>query len=442
MLQKVFTVSQKIAAGYLLIALFSLVALGYALTSLHRQTVRGRQIVTVEFRAANLLRDLRQTILAQERLEKQLLILRDPDLHNLVENRRQEFQANWQDLAPLPLPATDIDLPNLVHGYQAAEKRCGTLSRNGRWKEAAACTRATGDPARRSLLKALETLSSRQEAAFDQALTAFSEDSSRAYRVTLFLVLAGLLLSAPVAMTVILGIHRSTRALVQAAQEIARGSFDCRVEFRGNDEFTLLGREFCEMGRKLKELEERSLDANPLTRLPGNRVIDQEVELRIAREEAFAHLYIDLDNFKAYGDRYGYKEGSNVIAEVGDLIRRVLRVHGSDHDFVGHIGGDDYVVLTDEERAEGIAREMVAEFDQLVPQFYSAEDRQAGCFVARDRFGVERTFPLMTISIAIVCSRCFATPTPVAIGRECAKMKEHLKELPGSNFLLNRRTFA
>jgi len=434
-----FTVSQKIAAGYLLIVLFSLIALGYALSSLHRQTQRSRQLVGVEFKLLNLYRDLRDTTLAQERLEKQLLVLRDPGMLNLAANRSQEFAATWEKLTALPLPESAPNLRALAGSYMQSDRNCSALLINKRWAQASQCAREQTGPRREALLAALATLTDRQQATLDQALQTLSSGSSQAYKVTLLLVFIGLALSAPVAITVILGIHRSIHTLIQATKQIAVGSFDQPLAISGVDEFTLLAQEFNEMGRKLKDLEQMSLDANPLTRLPGNLAIDREIERRIETGIPFSHLYIDLDNFKAYGDRYGYKAGSEVIAQVGDLIRKTVRNSGTPEDLVGHIGGDDYVILTPPEQGENIARALLTEFDQMAPSFYSEEDRQAGFFMARDRFGIERTFPLLTMSVAVIRVDLLEAPTALAISRECAKMKEHLKELPGSNMLVNRR---
>ena len=434
-----FTVSQKIAAGYLLSVLFSLIALGYALSSLHQQTQNSRHLVAVDFRAMGLLRDLRSTTLAQERLEKQLLVLRDPSLLELAVNRRQEFAATWEELAGLPLPNQEPRLPSLVAAYQQADRSCGELLADKKWRQAGQCSTRQSGPHRDALLTAIDTWTDRQQLAINQGLKTLSQGSSRAYRVTLILVLLGLALSATAALTVILGIHRAIHTLVQATKQIAAGSFDQPITLTGRDEFTLLAQEFNEMGHKLKDLEQRCLDANPLTRLPGNLAIDREIEGRIKTGQPFSHLYIDLDNFKAYGDRYGYRAGSEVIAQVGDLIRKTVRASGIADALVGHIGGDDYVVLTPPGEGETIAQQLLTEFDRMAPSFYSEEDRKVGSFVARDRFGIERSFPLLTMSIAVIHCDHLEAPTALAISRECAKMKEHLKELPGSNILVNRR---
>jgi GGDEF domain-containing protein len=434
-----FTVSQKIAAGYLLSVLFGLIALGYALSSLHQQTQRSRHLVEVDFRALGLLRDLRATTLAQERLEKQLLVLRDPALLELSVNRRREFSTIWTALSPLPLPLGDPDFPALVTAYQQADDACGELLAKKDWRQAAQCSSQRSSPRREALLAGLDTRANRQQQVIDQTLQTLPASSNRAYRITLLLIGIGLALSAPVALTVIITIHRSINTLVEATKQLAAGSFDQAIHVQGQDEFTLLAREFNEMGQRLKDLEQRSLDANPLTRLPGNLAIDREIEARIKTGHPFSHLYIDLDNFKVFSDRYGYKAGSEVIAQVGDLIRKTVRHGGTDLDLVGHIGGDDYVVLTSPELDEAIAGKLLEEFDRMAPSFYSEEDRRAGSFLARDRFGVERSFPLLTMSIAVIRSDQLGTPTAFAISAECVRMKKHLKDLPGSNLLINRR---
>jgi GGDEF domain-containing protein/CHASE3 domain sensor protein len=433
------TVTQKVAVGYLLISLFSLIALGYALSGLQRQTSRSQRLIAVEFRSFNLLRDLHQTTLAQERIEKQLLVLRDSTLLDLAERRRQEFSALWQEFMELPELEAKEDLTALATPYLTESVRCADLLKKGDWTAAGRCAQSGTAPSREELLSGIDRWSQHQQDSIDQALQDLLQDSRRAYKVTLLLMLAGLGLSAPVALKVISGIHHSVQALVRGTHAIAAGTFDYQIGLESQDEFGHLAREFTEMGKKLKDLEARCLDANPLTRLPGNLVIDRELESRIVAEKPFAHLYIDLDNFKAFGDRYGYRAGSEVLAQVGDLIRKSVRDCGSDDDLVGHIGGDDYVVLTAPDQAEAIAARLISEFDHLVPGFYSEEDRQAGSFVARDRYGVERTFPLLTMSIAVIRSDTLEAPMAVAISRECAKMKEYLKELPGSNVLVNRR---
>jgi diguanylate cyclase (GGDEF)-like protein len=430
--------ARKMAAGYLLVTVFSLVAIVYALRSLHIATARSERLVSVDFTALNDYRDLRQNLLAQESLGKQYLILRDKTILELYDRRRQEFASLWHDLDALPLPAIKQQLAPKVTVYEERSATCRAFFDQKQWKKAEACLNQTA-PLRNVLIKALDAQTVNRETILKKSMRAFSTDSRRAYRLTLMMAFIGIALSAPVSVTVIFSLHRSIKELVLATKRIAAGTFDHPINVDREDEFGYLAREFSEMGHKLQELERLRLDANPLTHLPGNRAIERALRERIERQVPFAHLYIDLDHFKAYGDRYGYRAGSDALILVGDLVRKAATEHGTPEDLVGHIGGDDFVVLTTPEAAEPIARALIEKFDAAVPRLYSAEDRQAGAFVAKDRYGVERRFPLLTISIAILRSETLDHPSPSAISRECAKMKERLKSLPGSNYLVNRR---
>jgi hypothetical protein len=106
---------------------------------------------------------------------------------------------------------------------------------------------------------------------------------------------------------------------------------------------------------------------------------------------------------------------------------------------VGHIGGDDYMILTSPQRAEDLAKSVITQFDRLVPEIYDAKDLQAGFIVGTDRFDIKRSFPLLTISIAVTLSENLENPSLSMISLNCASMKDHLKRLKGSNYLIDRR---
>ena len=433
------TVTKKVAIGYLLVVIFTLTAIIYALTSLHTQTARSEKLVSVDFNALNLSRALRQNLLTQDRLEKQLLILKDQEIQALLDFRQEEADALWEDLASLLTEPEFTPISVAMAQFKEERRQGNTFFQAHKWKEADRFSRQTLAPLRSSLLDQFDTLIEQQEKNIDGSLIVFSKESSRAYQITVILTFMGLFLSAPVALTVILSIHRSMGKLVQATHAIAAGSFDHQPDIRAEDEFGHLAHEFAAMAVKLRELEQDRLDANPLTHLPGGLSIERELEDRIRQGMGFAHLYLDMDHFKPFGDRYGYKTGSVVISVVGDIIRDTVEQLGTEHDLVGHIGGDDYVVITEPERAEVIAKKIIENFDREIPRFYSEEDRRNGFFFGKDRYGIERKFPFLTLSIAIICSNNLESPSPLAISRECANIKEHLKKMPGSNYLINRR---
>jgi diguanylate cyclase (GGDEF)-like protein len=153
--------------------------------------------------------------------------------------------------------------------------------------------------------------------------------------------------------------------------------------------------------RNTLEWSRAQRQANPLTGLPGNRAIEQEVQGRIDREEAFSFLYLDIDNFKAYNDFYGYSRGDSAIRVVAELLRDASREHGGDSDFVGHIGGDDFCVVTEPELAKDLGDAIVARFAMEFLKLIDAKDLDRGFLEVRARQGglLRVDFPSLTIAV-------------------------------------------
>ena len=200
-----------------------------------------------------------------------------------------------------------------------------------------------------------------------------------------------------------------------------------------------LERDIREMMRKIQESQQLCLDASPLTRLPGNIAIEQVLKGKMVQGEKFALCYIDLDDFKAYNDRYGYARGSELIKLTGEIIYRTKDDCGDPGDFVGHIGGDDFVLITAPENVEPVCEAIITAFDRAAPDFYDDEDRARGFIEGTDRYGVTRRFPLMSISIAVVTDSRRNFNSPIEIAQIASEIKDYVKSLPGSNYLVDRR---
>ena len=186
----------------------------------------------------------------------------------------------------------------------------------------------------------------------------------------------------------------------------------------------------------------RMLGANPLTFLPGGPAIEEEAAVRIKTGAPLAFFYVDIDNFKAYNDTYGYLNGDNAIKCVAGLLTDLQNDFAGERMFVGHIGGDDFVVMANPARAEELARAIAAGFDAMVPGFYSEADRARGMIVSKDRGGASREFPLMTLTIAIATNEKRVLDHYAKIVDISAEMKRHLKSLKnrtGSIYLKDRR---
>ncbi len=175
----------------------------------------------------------------------------------------------------------------------------------------------------------------------------------------------------------------------------------------------------------------RMLGANPLTHLPGSPAIEEEAARCIEAGGPMAFFYIDIDNFKAYNDSYGYLNGDNAIKRTAALLTGVQADFPGEEVFLGHVGGDDFVMISAPGQAEGIAGAIAGRFDALAPGFYSAEDAERGYIVSRDRLGETREFPLMTLSIAIATNEKKKFSHYAKIVDTVGEIKKHLKGLKG-----------
>lgn len=184
---------------------------------------------------------------------------------------------------------------------------------------------------------------------------------------------------------------------------------------------------------------EQYIQTSPLTNLPGNYAIQHIVETRIATREPLAVIYLDLSNFKSFNDKYGWLEGDQVLKQLGEIVVRHVMASGDKDDFIGHIGGDDFVIVTRPNCAEAIARAITVEFDECIPSHYNEEDRERRYLEGFDRQGVVRQIPLVTISAAIVTNEHRELFHPLQVAEIAAEVKRYLKTMPGSHYGFDRR---
>lgn len=180
--------------------------------------------------------------------------------------------------------------------------------------------------------------------------------------------------------------------------------------------------------------------ANALTKLPGNKSIEKLIKMDLEKGKTFSFGYLDINNFKSFNDKYGYIAGDRVILQTAKIITSAVKKLGNADDFVGHIGGDDFVYLSTPEKEETIAQECINEFDRLAPLHYGAEDRKNGHIKAKNRRGHLTNIPLMGLSIAIVNNKTAKLHSSFELIEMTFEIKNFLKRHPDSNYLVNRRT--
>lgn len=196
----------------------------------------------------------------------------------------------------------------------------------------------------------------------------------------------------------------------------------------------LLARVRMVMRRTAQELE-----ANPLTTLPGNVSIEKEIESRLSTNQPIAVCYADLDRFKAFNDHYGFERGDQAIKRTAQVLLEAVKRCGQRSDFIGHIGGDDFIVVTTPERADALCQEIIRQFDAAIPKLYDEEDRAKGFLLHTDRQGNPLKVGFLTISIAVVTNAERPLTHLGQIAAIGAELKSYAKRFDKSLYVKDQR---
>lgn len=180
-------------------------------------------------------------------------------------------------------------------------------------------------------------------------------------------------------------------------------------------------------------------EANPLTGLPGNRAIEREIMRRVSDDANYGIMYIDIDRFKSFNDYYGYQRGDQAISYLAQVIRECCGRYGSDRDFIGHVGGDDFVVITDTEHAANLSRQLIERFDSGVAELHDPADFESGYLKVQSRNGTLDKIPLITLTVALVSEARGRFLHPAQLSDTLAELKRYGKTLIGSVVVRERR---
>ena len=179
---------------------------------------------------------------------------------------------------------------------------------------------------------------------------------------------------------------------------------------------------------------------SPLTGLPGNVQIFTELKKRLLKKEPFEIFYLDLDNFKAYNDVYGFLKGDEIIKLTAKVITKNVHSMGNSEVFIGHIGGDDFVVIAGgEDNYDEICQNIIAEFDQEILRYFTDEDIERGYIEVVNRKGTVEKIPLTSISIGVVIADKKRFSNILEIGEIGAQVKHMAKISLGSSYAIDRR---
>jgi len=183
-----------------------------------------------------------------------------------------------------------------------------------------------------------------------------------------------------------------------------------------------------------------SFYAVPLTGLPGGRIIEEVLKDKIKKRKSISIGYIDIDNFKYFNDVYGYVKGDNVIMHTAYMLYTVIKKFGNQDDFIGHIGGDDFIFISTSDRHRDICENFILMFDRTIPFHYSSEDRKQGFIITRDRTHKIKRIPLMSVTVVLVDRKdASELKNIIEINERISEVKRYLKLIRGSKFMADRR---
>ncbi|MDI6741014.1 MAG: diguanylate cyclase, partial [Candidatus Edwardsbacteria bacterium] len=227
--------------------------------------------------------------------------------------------------------------------------------------------------------------------------------------------------------------------LTASIHRVMAGDLEAKLEFATGDEIEKLGHGFNRMLESLKEARQRDLSANPLTGLPGNSIIEQRISGLIGQGRTFAALYADLDHFKEFNDHYGFVRGDEVLRFTAMLLAQALHELGGKEAFLGHIGGDDFVMICDFERAPPLANAVIERFTAAIDHYYDIDDRRNGCIEVADRTGHIKRFGLMTLSVAVVTNKYKPIRHIGQFSQIAAQLKKQVKQRKRDKIAFERR---
>ena len=179
--------------------------------------------------------------------------------------------------------------------------------------------------------------------------------------------------------------------------------------------------------------------ANALTGLPSNALTEERLGFMLARHKPFAVSFLDIDHFKAFNRRYGHARGDMLLRHLAEIILESLSFSGCKDPFVGHIGGDDFVFLSEPECAEQVAREIAHTFDLSILDFYEDEDRDERSFSLTDRVGTKHRYGPLTLSIAVIPLTKEFPESVIALMDEGSDLLNYAKQTEGSSVAVERR---
>jgi diguanylate cyclase (GGDEF)-like protein len=432
---------QKIFLSYVVMIAFTLLVGVYAIFSL-KELNNITTTILLNYTIVNeKLTRMNDSIQAQDLYEKRYLMLRQNDAETMFWDRGRDFTFQLSELSGTKVFETGLtdEISAKHQKYHALFRQEVSLARDGKHKEAEEIAATESKAAFRSVLALLKDMDFKIKARQDFYINQTDSLAEKSLLITSILSAVSILFGSLFAHLITDHLNTSILTLKEAADSIKSGDFDNLPEIKGADELSDLALSLKQMSTRLKELEVMNIDANPLTKLPGNLAIEKELFTRLNETKSFSFCLIDLDNFKAFNDRYSYARGSDLIQWLSELLISIKREYGTEEDFLGHIGGDDFILICSPERVQTICSKIIEEFDRGIIEHYDLEDAKKGFIISIDRNDKPAIFGIMTVSIAVVNTDRTLIREPKEVTQKVSELKQYAKTFAKSIYIVDRR---
>jgi len=432
---------EKVLIGFIIGSAIPVVLGVFSLITLINLDDMNKEIIENKAPVIKIADDLIDTLLAQELYGSRFLLSGKNDMRLLFRQRNIEFGKLIAEANNLPGEINPLlgKIAALHLEYNELFSKRFSLIENPSVEE---IKEMDNDILKKqeSILSLINQLSAQTMVEHNKKGLLIAHSVDRAFIITVILCSLGIVVGIIATTLITKNISCSIDKLKFAARRMAEGQFDHVPQISQRDELWELATEFKYMGSRLRQLEALHLDASPLTKLPGGIAIENVLEARLKEKKPTTFCLIDLDNFKAYNDHYGYSQGSELIKATAAIIGEVVTRLGEMSDFVGHIGGDDFAIITNPKYNKKIGMAIIDHFDNMVPDFYEPADRERGFIIGKTRQGETARFPFVSLSIAAVSNERRKIENHIEIGEIAAELKEAAKNIQGSSYVEDRRT--
>lgn len=435
------TIGKKIVLGYIPVQILLITISVFTLLRLNEVNRINKEIIQVDLVVNNESESLIEILMDQESYCQRYMILKSQDLLSLLWKRDQEFKNTYENIKRLSLAdlKDSLILLGKYHSdYNEYLQTCITYLDSS---ESLFFT--TADSLRENIFDKqvfiLNNFAKESKKNLHEKNWRAAEIGQLTFRTVSIIATFGIMLVIAIAMLITHGIVRAIKTLKIATDYVSQGKFNDLPSVKNKDELGDLSVAFNEMATRLKQLEEISMDSSPLTRLPGGIAIENVVKNRIDIKASFAFCMFDLDNFKPFNDRYGYSRGNAVIKATAKIILECTKKLGTKDDFVGHIGGDDFVIISTPQKYNKICNTIIERFDKEIIEFYNPEDKENGYILSKTRQGEKLTFPIMAISISALDSEKSYVENYIQVGEIIAELKKYAKSFSESKLVVDRR---